>query len=643
MTRAIASAVAAAVAFAVLAIVWQLTFPAVSIDFNSDHLLPQPILRGFHDPQKDESGESFAWTTGAAQVRLRDLDRRHPWTLRVRAYDGARPVDLAPSTLIINVDGVATGTFQMTRASADYEVTIPPQSDDPRGVVLTFLSSPTYVPGGDDVRVLGLVVRRIDLSPQKGWSFPSASIVEAAAATGAVLGVALFLLSTWRSWVVFVVAAAAGHAALVQRASASPFIYSMFALRLAVVVSLLAAAVALSVRLFRWDVSRAGLVAIAVTLVAFDVKLLLLLHPTFTLGDTGYHLHRLERVMRGEYFFTSNAPGGEFPYPIAFYLAVEALGRWTRDWIPMMRTLAAIADSIAALAVYVVVSRGWRSAATALSALVLYHVMPALFQVQATAYLTNAVGNSAAVIAIATVVCAPQRRQWTFWMPLAALFALAAFLTHVSCLVILGATLVAIVILSTLVGDADARRRARAAAAVLILAAAFAWILYYGHFSEMYTRTLLPTAQPAEQVTVVPIQRAEAHQTQWAPGWTPFEHRVFAVPGYISKYLGWATMALAVAGLIRLLQQRARDALSLATIAWVVTCAAFFVLSLISPIDVRYYLGVAPAMCVLAARALHDARERRAAIRMTAIGLYVWAVVWGVVYWFAWFSGTLPR
>jgi hypothetical protein len=43
--------------------------------------------------------------------------------------------------------------------------------------------------------------------------------------------------------------------------------------------------------------------------------------------------------MAGDYFFTSNAPATEFPYPVAFYVAVNALSGWTRDLIPLMRVM----------------------------------------------------------------------------------------------------------------------------------------------------------------------------------------------------------------------------------------------------------------------------------------------------------------
>jgi hypothetical protein len=52
------------------------------------------------------------------------------------------------------------------------------------------------------------------------------------------------------------------------------------------------------------------------------------------------------------------------------------------------------------------VSRGWKAPREALFATAFYHVIPAPFQAQAAAYLTNAFGNAAAVAAIAIAAAA---------------------------------------------------------------------------------------------------------------------------------------------------------------------------------------------------------------------------------------------
>ena len=65
--------------------------------------------------------------------------------------------------------------------------------------------------------------------------------------------------------------------------------------------------------------------ALAFGLAATFVKLLVVLHPGLTLGDSVFHLNRLTLVREGTWYFTSQAPGGQFPYPIAFYVIVSKL------------------------------------------------------------------------------------------------------------------------------------------------------------------------------------------------------------------------------------------------------------------------------------------------------------------------------
>jgi hypothetical protein len=124
---------AAALVFIVVTIAWHRRDPPVHIDFDADRLLTQPVLRGFHDPQRNDEGEWWAWTTGAAQIRLRDLDRTVAWTARIRASDGARPPALEPSTLVVSADGVIVGTFRLSGEFADLDVRIPSQPTGRRG------------------------------------------------------------------------------------------------------------------------------------------------------------------------------------------------------------------------------------------------------------------------------------------------------------------------------------------------------------------------------------------------------------------------------------------------------------------------------------------------------------------------------
>ena len=72
-------------------------------------------------------------------------------------------------------------------------------------------------------------------------------------------------------------------------------------------------------------------VAVALTVAAVHVKLLLLLHPGITAGDTGFHANRLALVAGGTWLFTSVGPGGDFPYPSGLYVTTLPLRTLTRS------------------------------------------------------------------------------------------------------------------------------------------------------------------------------------------------------------------------------------------------------------------------------------------------------------------------
>ncbi len=80
---------------------------------------------------------------------------------------------------------------------------------------------------------------------------------------------------------------------------------------------------------------------------------------------------------------------------------------------------------------------------------------------------------------------------------------------------------------------------------VLLVAWAVSIGLFYSHFGDVY-RDLLTRTRPIPET--LPVQRAEAHQTMWVPGWPALVQRLAAVPGYVHKYLGFPLIVLAARG-----------------------------------------------------------------------------------------------
>ena len=191
----------------------------------------------------------------------------------------------------------------------------------------------------------------------------------------------------------------------------------------------------------------------------------------------------------------------------------------------------------------------------------------------------------------------------------------------------------------------DLRSAARSTGAAALLAAVLATVLYYGHFSDTYRSMLVRRASvPAAMAEPgIPVQKPEAHQTVWAPGWQPFANRVLAVPGYLAKYFGWGLLAMAVFGGRALAGGMPRSRMTLLMTAWWSSCVLFLALGVLTPIDVRYYLAAAPAAAILAAVAIHEGARLGGALRFGALAMLSWLVVSGVHYWFEWLSTTPPR
>jgi hypothetical protein len=379
--------------------------------------------------------------------------------------------------------------------------------------------------------------------------------------------------------------------------------------------------------------------ALAIGLAATFDRLLVVLHPGLTLGDAVFHLNRLQLVREGTWLFTSQAPGGQFPYPVAFYLIVSKLPIEGVDWIPLMRGFAIVVDGLVAvcLALTVARERGDRAALFTLGA---WHALPALFQVHAIAYITNAFGNIAAALALIPLVFA-RRARWRFPLVVSTIAATVAFLAHVSSFLILLGTLFAVALFAVLW---KRRTLTLVAVSVAVIAAAVAWTTYYRHFTTVYSE-LSTRRAGAAATAVVPVQRAEAHQTVWVPGWLPLRNRIAAIPGYAGKYFGWPVLVLSVAGALHSARRAAaeRDELDVVLVAWMVAPLGFLLISLLTPLDLRYYLAAAPAVAALGGCTVDRWASRRdGRWRLAAYGLFALLLIQGIAYVVRFFI-TIPR
>lgn len=638
------------VAFLALVVPY-LVRPEVRLDFDEDSPARLAHTRGFHGSEHTRDFFTFAWTSQNARLMLPALPRGPAWTLTVTAR-AARPGDAQAAPVTFSERGRELAVWaappRESQPFGTFEVTLPPAGAT--GLRLDIVSGDSFSPGQGDARTLALQVDSIVLRPASRW---------AAIPWGRALFFAIAIAGL--AWVVFIttssppagaigIAAALAIGGLGRRASWL-YLPSMDGALWAVVPALALLGIGL---LFRWlwrQPRECAGTAIALTVWFTVVKYALLIHPAMTIGDAAFHQNRFQLVYGGAWLFTSMAPGGEFPYPPAFYVAATLLPAGHVASVELLRGFALFTDSAAGLLLALALgpaAGGLRAPATAL----LWQTAPALFQVQALTYLTNAFGNAWSAIGLAFLARTLGARAAIGWIAAAAAAIAFAFVAHVSSFVMLALALAAAA------GVAAIRRRWRAAAligGVLAVCLVSVWILYYRHFTPLYAQrwTQPAAAAPAEAGgQALPIQRDEAHQTVFVPGWPALQQRLAFVPRYAARYLGIGLLGLAV--LLPLVWRRGPPPAGddAAVLAWgtLLATIAAFVAGQLTPIDLRYYLVAASLLAVVGAATVSatwapasEALRPSPALRGVVALLAAIAVVQGCWYMarFLWYP--LPR
>jgi hypothetical protein len=568
-----------------------LVAPGVRLDFDEDSPAPLTHTRGFYGPEHN-GDDTFAWTGPNARLLLPAIPRTTAWTLTLAAR-APRPAGITASPVTISERGskLAEVRFVPTGAATYAAVDIKLPANQQPGVRVEIVSVDAFSPGVQDPRQLALQVDSIVLRPDNRFAaIPWLRSAVAAAAFGVLTFVIGLIcggrMATYGALSAAVALGALGHTSSWIYLPSFDGIYGAAWLVLAVLT------VGAGFR-WAWHIApEAADPAMALAVWFTVAKYALLIHPSMTIGDSFFHQNRSTLVGAGNYFLISGAPGGDFPYPVAFYVVVKALSSGLAS-VELLRGVALLADSIAGLLVAFAVA-GPAPAATALLAVAFWQTAPALFQVQALTYVTNSFGNSCSAITAAFLIHGV-RPGAAPWLLAAVVAAVVTNLAHVSSAVLLLMSLAAAVGLATLAGR---RRLAAAALAVIVVSAGVAWGAYYRHYDTLYAPRagrLSTTSDPAP--AALPLQRSEAHQTVYVPGWPALQQRLTFVPLYVVKYIGIGLVTLSLLAAWRQYQGRLPlgDAGTLALgVAVAVTVA--FVLGQFSAFDLRYYL-VAAALC----------------------------------------------
>ncbi len=586
--RALAAAALGALVGAAWAAVFYAWHPEFTIDFDRD--LPRNVS-GIYGWERDAAtGLTFAWTSDDAVVRLPGLDRRVDWTLKMRVRGGRMPPAGNPTVTVL-ADGAEVSIQPATPEFSDVEVVIPKRPEH-RGLTLGLRSSSAFVPGPGDPRRLGVMLDRLSIVPAGAVLVPRAAL-DAAALSSAAMGAAIALLgATPGSAIGGAVLLGAGDAAVTARGFGPFTDYPSLVIRLAVWIAVWTIGLSLAAQAGRRQPLRnTARFAAAFSAAALFLKLIVLLHPNMSVGDTMFHAHKFQGVLAGNLYFTSIAPGGyQFPYPPGLYVFASLFAGLVRRGagdMALLRIVCASADVAAGLLLYPLVARNWGNRLAGAMAVAIYHLMPLSFGVLATGNMSNSFAQSAAVAALAAMAWPfAARARWTGGALLLAAL-LTGFLSHTGTLATLFASAIAIAALFLLRGGADVKRAGVAIGLVTLLAAVIAIVVYYSHFLSTY------------RTEFARIGHETAAAAPDAGGRT-IADRLRGVPYSLSIYIGVPVLLFAALGAVELALRKTADRLTIALGGWALACLAFLVLGVLTPVDMRSYLAALPAIAIAA-------------------------------------------
>lgn len=620
MIRAAAAAVIGALASAVWLALFYVTSDGLRMEFAVDP--PRPIS-GFYAAERDNaSGLTFAWTGAEAAIRLPGLDRRHPWMLTMRART-ARPQLRENPTLALFVDGVQLHTAEVRPDFSTITMLVPARPER-RGLTLVMRSSSTFVPGGGDPRELGVMVDVVELSPD-GFVLPPADIFFTAMVSGGALAASLALLGiTAGSAIGGAVLLTAGQGAMLAHGFGAYSDYPEIVSRLAWATAGVVVAGALLGRWREHPFRNTARFAIAFSAGACFLKLLVLLHPDKPIGDALFQAHRFMTVLRGNFYFTSTAPGGyDFPYAPGLYVAsIPFASLVQREFgdMALLRIVTTVADAAAGLLLYWMVARMWTDRLAAALAVAMYHLIPLRFGVISGGNLTNAFAESVAVGALALIAGWTLRNSTIVFTTALSIVLTVAFLSHTSTFAILTMCVVATVAMFWWKGGPALRWPSVTIAIGLIVAVILSIAIYYAHFIDTYRTEFARLGTEAK--TAAPD----------AGGRSVLE-RALAVPRYAYLYFTVPAMVLAAAGALDRWRFGSRDRLSLAVGGWGLACTLFLLLGVLTPVDMRYYLAATPVIALLAAAGASSGWQKGKTWRIVTVLLLSWAVWIAVQTW----------
>jgi hypothetical protein len=366
----------------------------------------------------------------------------------------------------------------------------------------------------------------------------------------------------------------------------------------------------------------AAIGAVAVSLAACYLKLLMLLHPDMPIGDGVFHAHRFEYVLAGRLYFTSLTPDNyAFPYPVFLYVVSSPFAWLTSDTlerVALLRIMVTVADVAAATLLYWMIVRATSDRLAGLAGVVWYHVIPMTAWIMTEGALTNAFAQTLFVASLALVVGLPVDRTSRGTIVVLTIVAAAALLTHPSTCAILVGVLTATGALYAWHGGA-----LRSAAAGVVVAtasaAAVAIALYYAWFPSVYVSELGRAASASVSGAAAPA--------------APLGARLARAAWFGNIYFGWPAAATAAIGAWRLARYGSSPRLMLLLVGWAGICVVFLGVGILTPVEMRYHFAAFPALAIAAGFACSWAWRGGAAARVAVSALLVFGVWDGIAQW----------
>jgi hypothetical protein len=624
------------------------TYLRGAIVLEMDRDMPRTVIRGVY-PTERAGDLTFAWTSERADIVLAGLNRDRRWDCRIRLRAG-RTAPLQLPKVDITVDGIAAASIATTNDFQDAAFEVPQSASNPI-TRISLKTSPTFVPGPKDQRTLGVQIDRFSCEPIDGRVFaPPIGVMWAVASVGAIFGAAAALggLPVFASSLIGSFAAVAQAVALHAGIAA----YTRFvgvtvelAIWISVALLVLTRVTEAARRQALSTFSRATVFAAGAALYA---ELLGLLHPAKLPIDAVFHAHRFQTVLAGNYFFTQPMPGGvSFPYAIGLYLFAAPWAWVTSDHVSLLRIVVCASDLASYLLLYWLVVRQWKDHVAAAVLIVLAITLPIALDTTANANLTNEFGHAAANVAL-VIACAHATGRFRIAQFAGVLVVGAlAFLSHVSTVALLAVTLITLATLFWCRPEAGARGDAVRVGTATMLALLMSFLVYYGHFTDVYVNALRIRGQTKTEWANTTQSPSEAVQPRGLlPSSVPM--RAVNAAGVTVNSLGWPVLALAGVGAWRLMRERRHDRVVLLIVACSVTYVVFVAVGLIR-VDAPYQrytaefigrvvLATSPAALLLAAVGASWGFARGLVPKTVAWSLVAAAAVLAVRQWLAWFS-----